>query len=163
MSSAEKIVIHAGEDLSRVLARLTTKGFLASFGVAAVAALILVKDGVSVRAFLMGGAALLSILALFGYVVLIMRKADTGVAKPGVIPMFVALGGFVPYGFGCYLVLYEGLGGLWRLFDEFAFGAALAAFFYLVAGYLIVMGIYRASEFGRALDEGRISIEKPAT
>jgi hypothetical protein len=49
---------------------------------------------------------------------------------------------------------------LWRLFDEFVFGAALAAFFYLLAGYLILMAIYRASEFGRALDEGRISIEK---
>ncbi len=163
MSSAEKIVIHAGEELSRVLARLTTKGFVASLGVAAVAAVVLVKDGVSVRAFLLIGAALLSILALFGYVVLIMRKADTGVAKPGLIPMFVALGGFVPYGFGCYLVLYEGLGGLWRLFDGFVFGAALAALFYLLAGYLILMAIYRASEFGRALDEGRISIEKTAT
>jgi hypothetical protein len=58
------------------------------------------------------------------------------------------------------LVFYEGLYGFVRLISNFTFGPLLASAFYLVTGYAIVVAIYRVTEFARALDEGRITVEK---
>ena len=152
----------ARRELDLFLAELSTKGFIASLLVAVVAVILMFQEGISARpAFLLGGA-LLSPIAIFGYVWLMIRKADSGGPKPGIGPMLFAAGGFAPYAFGCYLVFYEGLWGFVRLFDAFTFGSLLARAFYLVAGYAIVLAIYRVSEFGRALDEGRIAVKKNA-
>ena len=153
-------IIQFGRELDRFLAELSTKGFIAALIVAIVATVLMFQDGISMRTAILLGGALLSLLALFGYVTLMNRKADTDSVKPGIAPMLVALGGFVPYAFGCYLVLYEGLWGFVRLRDAFAFGSIIAATFYVIAGYLIVVAIYRVSEFGRALDEGRMAVKK---
>ena len=158
--NARRTVIQFGRELDLFLAELSTKGFIASLLVAAVAVILFFQEGVSTRpAFLLGGA-LLSPIALFGYVWLMIHKADTGGPRPGIGPMLVAWGGFAPYAFGCYLVFYEGLWGFVRLFDVFTFASLLAKAFYFIAGYVIVLAIYQVSEFGRALDEGRISVRK---
>jgi len=157
---AEPQVIQFGRELDLFLAELSTTGFIAALIVAIVAAVLMFQEGISTRTAILLGGALLSPLALFGYVALIIRKADTGSVKPGIGPMLLVLGGLVPYAFGCYLVFYEGLWGFVRLLDAFTFGSLLAATFYVIAGYLIVVAIYRVSEFSRALDEGRIAVKK---
>jgi hypothetical protein len=160
--NSQRHVIQFGRELDLFLAEISTMGFIASLSIAVVAAIIIYQDGISAHSEFLLGGSLLSPLAIFGYVWLIIRKADSGGPKPGIGPMLVAVGGFVPYAFGCYLVFYEGLWGFVRLIDAFTFSSLFAKVFYLIAGYVIVHAIYRVSEFGRALDEGRVEVRKNA-
>ncbi len=164
MDSAHKnatpSVVHFGRELDLFLANLSAKGYIASVLVAILAVILIFQDGISTRTTLLLSGALTSPLALFGYVALIVNKAYAGAPIRGMGPMLLAAGGSIPYVFGCYLVFYEGLYGFVRLISNFTFGPLLASAFYLVTGYAIVVAIYRVTEFARALDEGRITVEK---
>ena len=153
-------LIHFGRELDLFLAKLSVKGYIASVLVAILAVILIFQDGISTRTTLLLSGALTSPLALFGYVALIVNKAYAGAPIRGMGPMLLAAGGSIPYVFGCYLVFYEGLYGFVRLISNFTFGPLLASAFYLVTGYAIVVAIYRVTEFARALDEGRITVEK---
>ena len=153
-------VIRFGRELDLFLVKLSVKGYIASVLVAILAVILIFQDGISTRTTLLLSGALTSPLALFGYVALIVNKAYAGAPIRGMGPMLLAAGGSIPYVFGCYLVFYEGLYGFVRLISNFTFGPLLASAFYLVTGYAIVVAIYRVTEFARALDEGRITVEK---
>jgi hypothetical protein len=153
-------VIRFGRELDLFLVKLSVKGYIASVLVAILAVILIFQDGISTRTTLLLSGALTSPLALFGYVTLIVNKAYAGSPIKGMGPMLLAAGGSIPYVFGCYLVFYEGLYGFVRLISNFTFGPLLASAFYLVTGYAIVVAIYRVTEFARALDEGRITVEK---
>lgn len=153
-------VIRFGRELDLFLVKLSVKGYIASVLVAILAVILIFQDGISTRTTLLLSGALTSPLALFGYVTLIVNKAYAGAPIRGMGPMLLAAGGSIPYVFGCYLVFYEGLYGFVRLISNFTFGPLLASAFYLVTGYAIVVSIYRVTEFARALDEGRITVEK---
>lgn len=153
-------VIRFGRELDLFLVKLSVKGYIASVLVAILAVILIFQDGISTRTTLLLSGALTSPLALFGYVTLIVNKAYAGAPIRGMGPMLLAAGGSIPYVFGCYLVFYEGLYGFVRLISNFTFGPLLASAFYLVTGYAIVVAIYRVTEFARALDEGRITVEK---
>ena len=72
----------------------------------------------------------------------------------------IGLGGFVPNLFGCYLVFYEGFWRLRALLDGFVFSVLLVSVLYIVGGYAVVSAIYKASEFARAVDDGRIRFNR---
>jgi len=158
--NATPSVIHFGKELDLFLANLSAKGYIASVLVAIFAAILIFQDGASTCTTLLLSGALISPLALFGYIALIINNAYAGGQMKGVGPMLLAAGGSIPYVFGCYLVFYEGLYGSVRLISNFTFGPLLASAFYLVTGYAIVVSIYRVTKFARALDEGRIVVEK---
>jgi hypothetical protein len=138
-----KVVLGFGREFDLALAELTTRGFIALFLVSAVAIVLIFKDGTSARTLLLLGGSIISAIGIFGFSWLIIQKVDMGGAKPSIKLMLSSLGGLAPYVFGCYLTFYE---GLWRgvgLFSNFTLGALLAFLFYLIAGYAIVLSIYR--------------------
>ncbi len=163
MTDSTVQIIPSGRELDLLIARLTTKGLLASGVVAIIAVVLLVRDDFSTRSIILLAGAVASVAGLIGYIAVVLRTAVAGVARRGLVPMLLTFGGFAPYAFGCYLVFYEGLWGFWRLLDGFTFSSIIAAVLYLIAGYLIVLAIYGISEFGRALTEGRIVVQKSAT
>jgi hypothetical protein len=159
-SSAKAIVVPYGAELDLRISRMATKGFIASLVISIAAVVAIAQNRISARTLILLGGALLSPVANVGYMKLILRKAKTGLTNRSFGSVFVIFGGFVPYVFGCYLVLYESLWGFWRLLETFTFGSLVAAVIYLVSGYFIVLSVYELSEFGLALDEGRIAIKK---
>ena len=90
--------------------------------------------------FLVTGSCL-SGAAIFGSGLII--KMNPG--QKSWLPTFLAFSGFVPYGFGCYLIFYR---GFWRLFTRFTVQALLAGVLFAVLGYQIVNGMYLLSELG---------------
>lgn len=59
---------------------------------------------------------------------------------------FLALAGFIPYAFGCYLVFYRGFWGLKNLFARFTVGGLLVCVLFIVLGYQVVNGMYLLTE-----------------
>ena len=154
------LTIQFGRELDLFLAKLVTKGILIAAIVAVVALVQMFMNGITNRQLILLVGALLSGLALFGFVAVIVRDAEAGGPRKSFLSMLLGLGGFVPYLFGAYLCFYEGIWKFVRLFEQFTVGTIVAATFYTIAGYLIVLAIYRVSEFGRAVDERRIQIHK---
>lgn len=101
--------------------------------------------------------AILSVVAMIAYGLLI--AIDKGRKQKGWSKSLIAIGGFIPYSFGCYLVFYEGLYKLRFLLHGFSFRTIIVACIFIVVGYTIVQGIYHISEFGRQVDEGKIIVE----
>lgn len=158
--NGKPLIVQFGRELDLLLARLTTKGILFSAIVAITSVVQMIMGGVTHRHLFLLAGALLSGLAIFGFVVTVVRAADSGESRRSLLSMLLAFGGFVPYLFGTYLCFYEGFWKFFRLFDQFSVGVIVEAVFYVITGYLIVLAIYKASEFGRAVDEGRIQIRK---
>lgn len=154
------LTIQFGRELDLFLAKLVTKGIVLAAVVAIVALVQMFMNGVTNRYLFLLAGALLSGLALFGFVAVIVRDAAAGGPQKSFLSMLLVFGGFVPYLFGAYLCFYEGIWKFVRLFEQFSVGTIVAAIFYIIAGYIIVLSIYRVSEFGRAVDEGRIQIQK---
>lgn len=75
----------------------------------------------------------------------LMAFADKG--KKSWPLTFLALAGFVPFAFGCYLVFYKGFWGLRDLFVRFSVGRLVARLMFIVLGYQVVNGFYRVTEF----------------
>ena len=157
-----KVVIGFGREFDLALAELTTRGFIALFLVSAVAIVLMFKDGISDRTLLLLGGSVFSSIGIFGFSWVIIQKVNAGGPKRSIRGMLASLSGLAPYVFGCYLTFYEGLWSGVRLFSNFTLGASLAVLFYLIAGYAIVLSIYRLTEFSRALDDGRIEVNKDA-
>ena len=159
-SKGHPLTIQFGRELDLFLAKLVTKGIVLAAVVAIVALVQMFMNGMTNRHLFLLAGALLSGLALFGFVAVIVRDAEAGGPRKSFLSMLLGLGGFVPYLFGAYLCFYEGIWKFVRLFEQFSVGTIIAAIFYMIAGYIIVLAIYRVSEFGRAVDEGRIQIQK---
>ncbi|MGQ9696357.1 MAG: hypothetical protein ACUVWV_16630 [Thermodesulfobacteriota bacterium] len=157
---SQPLTIQFGRELDMFLAKLVTKGIVLAAVVTIIAVVQILINGITNRHLFLLAGALLSGLALFGFVAVIVRDAEAGGPRKSVLSMLLGLGGFVPYLFGAYLCFYEGIWELVRLFNHFSVVALVAAVFYIFAGYMIVLAIYRVSEFGRAVDEGRIQIQK---
>lgn len=159
-SKGHQLTIQFGRELDLFLAKLVTKGIVLAAVVAIVALVQMFMNGMTNRHLFLLAGALLSGLALFGFGAVIVRDAEAGGPRKSFLSMLLGLGGFVPYLFGSYLCFYEGIWKFVRLFEQFSVGTIIAAIFYMIAGYIIVLAIYRVSEFGRAVDEGRIQIQK---
>lgn len=163
MTESGPLVLPSGIALSRFLAELTWKGFVISIVIAIVGAVHLVRIGFSVRDLVLLLGASASVVGFYGYGFVIMRKTTKNRYKRGFGPWLLALGGFIPYIFGSYLVFCEGLWGLWRLLHQFTYGSLFAALAFLVVGHQIVLAIYRISELGQAIEDGRVIALPPKT
>ena len=70
----------------------------------------------------------------------------------------ISLGGWIPYFFGIYLLTYRGIWRLLLALVDFSFGGLASAVSFLMVGFIVVNGIYRASEFVRMVSNGEIRL-----
>lgn len=145
-------------EFSDFFARATAKAILVLFIVFGATAIQSIRHGPNARYWLLLGGSLISGLAMLAFTMLIVR--DAGRKQRGLLPMVVSFGALLPYVFGCYLTFYEGFWQLRVLLRRFSVGTVLVSFFFIVAGFLLVSAMYKLSEFGRAGDEGRATIQK---
>lgn len=155
----QPLFIQDGRVLNSLLAKLVTKGVLFAMILVVVTLIQAFFYGMTGRSLILLLGAILSGLALFAYISFAAIKGKAEKPKNGFLSLSFVLIGFIPYLFGVYLFLYEGLWRFTRLSNGFSIRVIIAALFYTVAGYIIVGAIYRASEFGRAVSEGRIKIQ----
>jgi hypothetical protein len=113
-------------------------------------------EGYAQRVAIIVFASLVSMPILFLYPLQTPRngKAPT----PGLLKMLIGLGSFIPYLLGCYLVFYEGLWRLVRVFDNFSLVTVVIALAFIVIGYIIVNGCYKLTEVCRAVNDGRLIV-----
>ncbi len=160
--NTEKTVIRFGAESDLYLAGLIGKALIAAIIIAITAVVLVIVDGISTRTGILLGGAILSPVVLFAFLAVILQEVRTGTVKRGVLPALARVGGVVPFAFGCYLIFYEGFLGFVRLFSAFTFSSFLASIFYVIAGYLIAVGIYRMREFRKDVAAGRIVISDAA-
>ncbi len=99
--SESPLVLHGGES-SEFLSRMITKPGLA-LAVLFIATIVqIIRYGPSPRYWLLLIGSFLAAVFLFAFGMLIV--IDAGKKRRGLVPMLVALGGYLPYLFGCYLV-----------------------------------------------------------
>ena len=151
MNNEQNIVLKGGE-VSDVLAHLTIKTFLAHLAVLLFAIVQLIRHGATSDYPLLLAGTILSAVAMLAYMVLLFTKRKS-------IPLAIAaFGGFIPYLFGLYLVFYR---GFWRLKDlsmGFSIAIIIEGACFILAGYAVVSGIYKLSEFVGKVDECKILI-----
>jgi hypothetical protein len=157
-SGVDSPLVLRGGETDDFLGRIITKPGVV-LGVLFLTTLVqIVQHGANIRYWILLVGSVLAGISLVAFGLLIV--IDAGRKRRGVGPMLVALGAFVPYLFGCYLVFYEGLWRLRTLVAEFSILTVVISLLFVVGGYLVVNGTYHMSEFGRQVDEGRIVIEE---
>lgn len=139
------------------ISHLITKGLVALIVTAIVSVVQMFRFGVGQHYSLLLAGSLLSMVVLFAYSNRIVR--ERGEPRRSFARSITILGGFVPYVLGCYLVFYEGFWRLRLLLDSFSVAVVAVALLWIVAGYVVVSAIYKVSEFGRAVDDGRLKLE----
>jgi len=149
-------VVLRGGEISDFLGRIITKPGVVLVVLFLTTLLQIIRHGGSTRHWVLLVGSVLAGLFLLAFVLIAI---DAGRKGRGIGPMLAALGCFVPYLFGCYLVFYEGLWRLRTLVAQFSILTIIFSLLFMVGGYLVVNGTYRMSEFGRRVDEGRIVIE----
>lgn len=153
----ENSITLRGGEVSDFIARLTTKAFIALFIVLVLAIVQIIRHGANFNKYVLLAGSILSGIAILTYALHVVW--DAGRKQRGIIPMIITFGGFLPYIFGCYLVFYEGFWRMRNLFNHFSLMVIFTSLFFVFIGYNVVYGIYRVSEFGRKVDEGKIIIE----
>lgn len=146
-----------GRDTALLVARLITKGVAVLLVLAVVAIVQMFRVGANYRHALLLAGSLLSIAALFAYPARVAR--ERGRPQRSLAGFLIGLGGLIPYLFGCYLVFYEGFWRLRSLLDGFVPSVVIVSVLYIVGGYAVVSAIYKATEFGGAVDEGRLKLK----
>ena len=71
-----------------------------------------------------------------------------------------ALGGLIPYTFGCYLLFFRGIWNGRALLTEFSFSALLAALAFIFIGYRLVFWTWQLSEIADAIRTGKLVVGK---
>lgn len=158
MSVPEQKLILSGGELSDYFARLTVKSLFVLLVVLVLATVQMLRYGLDTRYLVLVGGAIFSLSAMFGLMILIML--DKGNKRRGIVPMAIALSGFIPYLFGCYLFLFEGFYRFKALFYQFTWMTIIVAILYIISGWTVVNGIYLLSKFARLVDEGVIIVER---
>jgi hypothetical protein len=150
-------VILGRDDSSRFIARLITKATLAAWFIVILSVVLIYRNGFTTRYLFLILGSILSVAAMMAYGLLIV--ADKGRKHKSWSKSLTSIGGFIPYLFGCYLAFYEGLYRLSFLLHGFSFRTIAVACLFIILGYAMGKGIYRISEFGRQVDEGKIVVE----
>ena len=156
MTDSPQPPLLSGRERDLLISRLITKALTALAAVAIVSVIQALRLGVDWRYALLIVGSILSGVLLIAYPIRIIR--DHGKTERDWTHSLIIFGGFVPYLFGCYLVFYEGFWRLRLLSNGFSFFVLAVASLFLLAGYLVVSGIYKATEFGRAVADGRIRV-----
>jgi hypothetical protein len=154
--SSKALVIKDGE-VSHFFGKLFGVPFFGILVLAIAVIVRLIQRGPSIRYWILLGGGLLSILILFGFSILVTK--DKGEKKRGLFPMLLSFSLFVPYLYGCYLCLYEGLWRLVRTFSAFSLKSLVLSIIFTILGYKVVSATYKVTEFGRKVDSGAVRIE----
>jgi hypothetical protein len=156
--NGKALVLKDGED-SDFISKLIA---VPSFGILVLAIAVIVRliqRGPSIRYWILLGGGLLSILILFGFSIIVTK--DKGEQKRGMFPILLSFSLFVPYLYGCYLCLYEGLWRFVRTFSAFSLKSLALSLLFTILGYKVVSATYKVTEFGRKIHAGVIRIEDP--
>jgi hypothetical protein len=137
----QPLVVEGGQ-VSDLLARLMTKPLVSLGFVFIFASFQMLRFGTVHDYLFLAIGACLSGTAIFGHG--FIPVLDRG--RRSWLLTFLALSGFIPYGFGCYLVFYRGFWGLQGLFARFAVGGLLACALFVFLGYQVVNGMYLLTE-----------------
>jgi hypothetical protein len=156
--SSKSIVFKQNREFDLFLAKLTGKAIASCFVIVVVSLLQLIHIGYADKYIFIMVGAIVSPVAMLMYLMQVVKHS--GMGKRGFIPMLIAVSGFIPYLFGCYLVFYEGIWNLKSIFNGFSFTVILRSAYYVFFGYAVLMGIYKVSELGKAIDDENIIIEK---
>jgi hypothetical protein len=137
----QPLIVEGGQ-VSELLAWLMTKPFVALAFVFVFALIQFLRFGNVHDYLLLAVGSLLSGAAIFGYGFIPLLNRETKSSRLTLL----ALAGFIPYAFGCYLVFYKGFWGLKNLFTKFTVGGLLACALFVVLGYWVVNGMYLLTE-----------------
>lgn len=144
------VTLQKGAELDMLVARLITRAMMVLLLVFLFGVVQLFRHGNRADYLILVVGSVLSGLALFGYGFLTSKGPKSWARS------LVAFGGLIPYLFGCYLVFYRGLWSLTALLNGFSWTLLVKPLGFVVLGYVVVVGIYRISEFVRKVDEGAI-------
>lgn len=97
------------------------------------------------------GLSIISFVAIFGYAIASYLYGATG--RRSYFAMLLALGGFIPYFFGIYLLAYHGLYGLYTLLQDFMFWHLLKDLLFIWAGYSLVANFYQITQLSNQVSE----------
>jgi hypothetical protein len=105
--------------------------------------------------FLLAGS-ILSVVAILGF---IGNELTNGVRNnKSFLAMILALGGFIPWAFGTYLVLISGFWSLSELLEGFSSFVILKAIVFVSLGYILVSNFYKITEIGKVIHRGIFNI-----
>ena len=129
----------------RVFVLLMTKTFvpLSLVFIFAVVQTIRIGSVASDNRLLLIGSVL-AIVSVFGYTMAGYIYGASG--RKSFIAMLLAAGGFIPWAFGSYLVLYRGFWSLLELGNGFDFIVVSKSLFFIFVGYFIVSNFYKIIE-----------------
>lgn len=156
-SSIDSPVLLRGGEISDYLSHIITKPAIALLVLFLATFVQTIRRGVSTRYILLLLGAVMAGVCLGAFALLII--IDSGRKRRSIAALISALGGFVPYLFGIYLVFYEGLWRLRTIFSEFSLITVLYSVLFVAGGFVLVEGIYRLSDFGLQVDRGQIVLD----
>ena len=159
MSSENKKLVLDRGDLEDLLSKIAVKAILFLIGLVIAAVVQAARHGLTTHYIVLMAGSVLSGVGMLGYALMELAAA-TGAGRRW-LWAFLALGGFIPYLFGCYLVFYEGFWRLRRVFQGFSPWVILLALCFIVGGYLVVSAIYRISEVGNRIKSGELVVREP--
>ncbi len=156
MTDPEKIIKISRREKDSEISKTTGKPFIILLLLSIISVVQMFRFGMSDRYFLLIGGSFLTIVSLiiYGNSDFYVRKSGSQIIRP--VLMIV---GFIPYVFGCYLFFYEGIWRMRLLLNGFSLTTLSVSLCYFFSGYVVVMAIYKISEFVRLIDEGRIKID----
>lgn len=100
--------------------------------------------------------SMLSFVATMGYII---AELLYGVKKKkSFIAMLLAFGGFMPYLFGCYIVV-TGFLSLWQFFHSFALFTIIKAILFIILGDMIVSNFYKITEVSKYISSNDIIVD----
>ena len=146
-----------GAEKTLLISRFVTRGVCFLAGLTVVYVIQIFRLGPTHRYVFIVLGSMCSILILLSYASYAAHGCGqirhTKATPVGFITRF---GDPIPYLFGYYLLFYEGFWKGWSLIDSFSWGSMIIRLVYILGGYAVVSGVYKLSEFVRAVDEGHL-------
>lgn len=139
-------------ELANGIGRATWMGVIPMIVLFTASVVVALRGGADRRYLVLALGALLSGAAVFAYAVLLSMRLKGHIGR-GWALMLVTFAALIPYAFGCYLFLYEGLWRLSNLRHGFSARLVLYSLLFTIGGYWLVSATHRLSEtakFGRA-------------
>jgi hypothetical protein len=157
-----RLVLRPGADTDMMVSKLITRGVVALLVLAVAAGVKMFRHGAQGHYMLLLVGALFTIVSLWAYPAYIASERGQ-VRRAWWRALFITVAGLIPYLFGCYLVFYEGFWRMRGLLDGFSASLLVVSLLFVVGGWQVVNSIYKATEFGRAVSEGRVKFEPAAS
>lgn len=154
--SAERVHL-GGKAIDHLISRIIWKGLVVLIFLAVFVAVQMLRLGVDERYLLLLAGAVCSAGILFVYPHQVVHQH--GKKTRSVADSIIRAASMIPYVFGGYLVIFEGLWRLRLLFEQFLIVVLVIALVYIVGGCLVLIAMFKARDFGRAVDSGLIKLD----